>query len=72
LAGDTTMSSLRNELSYRMNRVYTNSGSFNRLSEIGLSFDKDQKLVFDSAKFTDAIKNNTTDLTALMDASSAK
>lgn len=69
LAGDTTMSSLRNELSYRMNRVYTNSGSFNRLSEIGLSFDKDQKLVFDSAKFTDAIKNNTTDLTALMDAS---
>jgi flagellar hook-associated protein 2 len=69
LSGDTTMSSLRNDLSYRMNRIYSNSGSFKRLSEIGISFDKDQKMVIDSTKFVDAIKNHSSDLTALMDAS---
>ncbi len=69
LSGDTTMSSLRNDLSYRMNRVYSNSGNFKRLSEIGISFDKDQKMVLDSAKFVDALKNHSSDLTALMDAS---
>ena len=63
------MSSLRNDLSYRMNRLYSNSGSFKRLSDIGISFDKDQKMVLDSAKFMDAIKNHSSDLTALMDAS---
>lgn len=68
LAGETTFSSLRNDLTYRMNRSYSNTGSFKRLDEIGLSFDKDMKLTFDSAKFTDALKNHPTDLTALMDA----
>jgi len=69
LASETTFSSLRNDMSYRMSHSYANSGSFTNLSEIGLSFDKDMKLTFDSAKFTDALKNNSTDLTALLDAS---
>jgi flagellar capping protein FliD len=67
LAGETTLSSLRNDMYYRMNRNYVNDGSFKRLDEIGLSFDKDMKLVFDSTKFNNALKNHSTDLTALLD-----
>jgi flagellar hook-associated protein 2 len=51
-----------------MSRSYTNSGNFKRLEDIGLSFDKDMKLTLDSTKFSDALKNNTSDVTALLDA----
>jgi flagellar hook-associated protein 2 len=68
LTGDTVFSSLRTDIFYRLNRSYTNSGSFRRLEQIGLSFDKDMKLAFDSAKFGEAFKNNTADVTALLDA----
>jgi flagellar capping protein FliD len=68
LTGDTTFSSLRNDLYYRMNRNTTNSGSFKRLEEIGLSFDKDMKLTLDSAKFSAALAEHPTDLTAVLDA----
>lgn len=67
LTGDTMFSSLRTDLFYRMNRSYSNSGSYKRLEEIGLSFDKDLKLTFDSAKFSEALKNHTSDVTALLD-----
>ncbi len=67
LTGDTGISSLRMDLLSRMNGSISNSGSFKNLSEIGLSLDKDNKLVFDSAKFTDALKNHATDLTAMLD-----
>lgn len=67
LTGDTVFSSLRTDLYYRMNRSYSNSGSYKRFEEIGLSFDKDMKLTFDSTKFSDALKNHTTDVTALLD-----
>ncbi len=53
---------------YRMSRSYTNSGSFKRFEEIGITFDKDMKLTFDSAKFGEAFKNNASDVTALLDA----
>jgi flagellar capping protein FliD len=67
LTGDTTFSSLRNDLYYRMSRNATNSGSFKSLADIGLSFDKDMKLSIDTTKFTDALKNNPSDLTAVLD-----
>ncbi len=67
LSGDATLSSFRNDMYFRMNRNYTNSGSFTRLEEVGLSFDKDMKLTFDSTKFNDALKNHSADLTALLD-----
>ncbi len=67
LTGDATFSSLRTDLLYRMNRVNTNSGTYKRLEEIGLSFDKDMKLTFDGAKFSDALTNHTSDVTALLD-----
>ncbi len=67
LTGDTTFSSLRSDLFYRMNRTNSNSGAYKRLEEIGLSFDKDLKLTFDSAKFGEALKNHTSDVTALLD-----
>jgi flagellar capping protein FliD len=53
---------------YRMSKSYSNGGSFKRLEEIGLSFDKDMKLTFDSAKFSDAFKNSTSDVSAVLDA----
>ena len=67
LTGNTSFSSLRNDLQYKMSRNYTNSGSFTNLSDIGLSFDTDLKLTFDSTKFIDAITNHASDLTALLD-----
>jgi flagellar hook-associated protein 2 len=68
LTGDITFSSLRSDLYYRMNRNTTNSGSFKRLEEIGLSFDKDMKLTLDSAKFNAALVERPSDLTAVLDA----
>ncbi len=68
LSGETVFSSFRTDMLYRMSRSYTNSGSFKRMGDIGISFDKDMKLVIDSSKFSDALKNNTSDVTALLDA----
>jgi flagellar capping protein FliD len=51
----------------RLNRNITNSGSFKNLSEIGITFDKDMKLVLDTSKFGDAVNHHRTDLTALLD-----
>ena len=67
LTGDIGISGLRMDLLSRMNSSISNSGSFKNLSEIGLSLDKDNKLVFDSATFADALKNHATDLKALLD-----
>ena len=68
LTGDTTFSSLRIDLLYRMNRSHSNSGTYKRLEEIGISFDDNMQLNFDSEKFSEALKNHTADTTALLDA----
>jgi len=68
LSGETVFSNFRTDISYRMSRSYSNSGSFKRFEDIGLSFDKDMKLTIDSAKFSEALKNNTSSVTALLDA----
>ena len=67
LTGDIGLRGLRFDLLSRMSRSYDNSGSFKNLAEIGLSFDDDMKLTFDSAKFSAALKNNGSDVTALLD-----
>ncbi len=67
LTGDTVFSNLRNDMYSRLSRSYTNSGSFKKLADIGLSMDKDMKLVLDSTKFTQAMQNHPTDVTALLD-----
>jgi len=67
LSGDLGFSSLRLDMINRLNRNITNSGSLKNLSEIGITFDKDMKLTLDSSKFSDAVKNQTTDVTALLD-----
>ncbi len=69
LSGETTLSSFRTDMLYRMGRSYTNSGNFKRLEDLGLSFDKDMKLTLDSTKFSDALKNSPGDVTALLDTS---
>lgn len=68
LSGETVFSNFRSDMLYRMSRSYTNTGNYKRLEEVGLSFDKDMKLTLDSTKFSDAIKNNKADVTALLDA----
>lgn len=68
LGGETVFSNFRSDMLYRMSRSYTNTGNFKRLEEVGLSFDKDMKLTLDGTKFSDAIKNNKADVTALLDA----
>jgi flagellar hook-associated protein 2 len=68
LSGETVFSSFRMDMLYRMSRSYTNSGNYKRFEEIGLSFDKDMKLTLDSTKFSEALKSNTSDVKALLDA----
>jgi len=68
LSGETVFSNFRTEMMYNMSRSYSNSGSLKRFEDIGLSFDKDMKLTFDSSKFSEAINGNSTDVTALLDA----
>ncbi len=67
LSGDMGFSGLRFEMINRFNSTISNSGSFKNFSDIGLTFDKDMKLTLDSAKFSDALKNNASDVTALLD-----
>jgi flagellar capping protein FliD len=67
LTGDTTFSSLRTDLLYRMSRNNSNSGSYRLLDEIGLSIDKDLKLTLDGTKFSDALKNHASDVASLLD-----
>jgi flagellar capping protein FliD len=50
-----------------MNRSYSNSGNYKRLEEIGLSFDANMKLTLDSEKFSTALKDHKSDVTALLD-----
>ena len=67
LSGETIFSSFRTDMLYRMSRSYINSGSYKRMEEIGISFDKDMKLTIDTGKFSEALKNNSSDVTALLD-----
>ncbi len=67
LSGETIFSSFRTDMLYRMGRSHSNSGSYSHFEDIGLSFDKDMKLALDSAKFSEALKNNKSDVTALLD-----
>lgn len=69
LGGETVFSNFRTDMLYRLSRSHTNSGAYKRLGEIGLSFDKDMKLTFDSSKFSEALRSNTADTKALLDAS---
>jgi flagellar capping protein FliD len=67
LSGETVFSNFRTDVLYRMSRSYTNSGSLKRFEDVGLSFDKDMKLTVDSAKFSEAFKNDSSSVTALLD-----
>ena len=67
LSGDLGFSGLRLDMINRLNRNIINSGSFKNLSEIGITFDKDMKLTLDSTKFSDALNNHRSDVTALFD-----
>jgi flagellar capping protein FliD len=67
LSGDMGFRNLRFDLLSLMNRNHTNSGTFTNFAEIGLNVDAKMNLTFDSAKFSDAFKNNASDVTALLD-----
>jgi len=67
LSSDLGLSGLRQDLMTRMSSNVINSGSLKNFEEIGLSFDKNMQLTLDSAKFSAALKNKRTDVTALLD-----
>jgi flagellar hook-associated protein 2 len=67
LTGDTVFRSLRSDMITQINANSLNSGSFKNLADIGLTFDKDLKLTLDSSKFSEALKNHSTDVAALLD-----
>lgn len=67
LTGDFVFRRLRQDLYEQINVTYSNAGSLKSLNDVGISFDKDMKLTLDSAKFEDALKNKTIDLTAILD-----
>jgi flagellar hook-associated protein 2 len=67
LSGDNGFRGLRLDLYNQLGRTTTNGGNLKALSEIGLTFDKDMKLVLDSTKFTNAMKSSSTDVKALLD-----
>jgi flagellar capping protein FliD len=67
ISGDMTLSGLRLDMLNRINSNFANSGSLKNFAEIGLSLDKDMKLTLDSTKFSEALKNNRTNVIALLD-----
>jgi len=67
LTNDSVFNNLRGDMTSRIGRSYDNSGSFKRLSDIGLSLDKNLKLTIDNAKFSAALLNHSTDVNALLD-----
>lgn len=69
LSGDLTFRYLRGDLA---DLIATDASSsckskFKNLSEIGISFDNDNKLVIDSSKLSEALENNAADVQSLLD-----
>ena len=73
LSTDTVFTELRSKLFYRTLEIYSNSGDFSVLSDIGISLDDDAEggalrlAVVDSSKLEEAIESNYSDLTTLLD-----
>ena len=67
LAGDNVFRSLRTSMLDQMNRITANSGSFDNLADIGLTFDSNLKLTFDANKFASAMQDHPGDVKALLD-----
>ncbi len=62
-------SSLRYDMLRMSSAGFSNSGSLSRLRDIGITMDKDMKLVVsDSSKLETALLNNRSDVVSLLDA----
>jgi len=71
LAGDSTVQALSNAL--HSVATYTNlSGSVNALTDIGLTFDQNGHLQFDSTKFSSTANSSTTGLMSFLGSASGK
>ncbi len=68
LSGDSTLRSLQEELRSVFNTA-TGGGTLSRLAEVGISFQKDGTLAYDSSKLTTAIGNNFSDVLNLFNGS---
>ncbi len=67
LAGDDVFRTLRSKMLSTMSARADNAGSFKRLSDIGISFDKNLVMTVDNTKLQDALTNHASDLSALLD-----
>jgi flagellar hook-associated protein 2 len=67
LAGDSTLRNVQRELRDAVNSESTNNGgTFNSLTQLGITRDKDGKLSIDSSVFNDKLKTNADDVKALL------
>jgi flagellar hook-associated protein 2 len=68
LAGDSMFSSLRQDLVRKFNASFTNSGSFRRMSDLGLTVDTNFHItISDSTKLEKALNDDRTNATSLLD-----
>jgi len=65
LQGDSGVLGLQRQVVSLLGGLLNIGGTYNRLSDLGISFQKDGKLAFDSTKLSAAISNNTAGVAAL-------
>jgi flagellar hook-associated protein 2 len=69
LAGDSMVLNLRNDISRIFEATYTNSGTLNKLRDIGLSVDENNQVtISDSTKLENALSTNYGSVKSLLDA----
>lgn len=67
LAGDSTLRGIQQQLKGAVQSISSdNGGTFNSLTQIGITTGDDGKLAFDSTAFNDKLKNNPDDVKALL------
>jgi flagellar capping protein FliD len=68
LAGDSMVLNLRNDITRIFNASYTNTGTLNKLSDIGLTLDDNNQIsISDSTKLENALSTNNNSVTSLLD-----
>lgn len=65
LQGDSTLRTIQAQLRSVMNGVLAGGGEYSRLSQVGISFDKNGTMSLDSSKLTSALTTNSDDVASL-------
>lgn len=71
LTGDSAARNLLNQLRSMVNTEYTGSGSLKRLSDLGISVQRDGTLQINTLKLTTTLSSSTSDVAAMLSSSNA-